>query len=132
MPDEPLQNGQNGHFKPYCPGGPGEVVSISDMALAARAERERWPLTPETRRTIHDKMLAIVQGEGSERARVAAAKVLVAADAINTRREGLASGKPESQSTTNISNTLIIQAIDAAEQDIKRLRQERADGKPTG
>jgi hypothetical protein len=48
--------------------------------------RERWPIDDDKRSKLVDILMAIAEtGEG--RNRVAAARVLVAADAVNVRRE---------------------------------------------
>jgi len=58
-----------------------------DMRLLRRAIREDWPITPEIRRLIVNQMALTAGRSEDERNRIAAAKVLVAADSINARRE---------------------------------------------
>lgn len=61
----------------------------ADAAMVRRAIREDWPLTPEIRRMIVSQMALVAGRSGDERNRIAAAKVLVAADSVNVRREAL-------------------------------------------
>ena len=59
------------------------------MAMVRRAIKEGWPITPQLRRILVDKMADVMTLADDERTQVAAAKVLIAADAINTKREAM-------------------------------------------
>lgn len=76
-----------------------------DMRLLRRAIREDWPITPEIRRLIVNQMALTAGRSEDERNRIAAAKVLVAADSINARREATdmqAEKMPPSPVTVNV------------------------------
>ena len=69
-----------------------ERLRRSDMQLVARAIRNRWPVSGKMRRRAVTKMDELLDS-GSEETAVAAAKVLLAADALNVRLEE--SDKPQ-------------------------------------
>jgi hypothetical protein len=60
-----------------------------NMALARRAIREDWPIPSDLRAMLIRQMGRIVKGNPDARNKIAAAKVLVAADAVNQRREAM-------------------------------------------
>ncbi len=66
---------------------PSELITKSEMTLVRRAVRNDWPLSDDLRRLVVTQMALIVGRAENERERIAAAKVLVAADAVNHRRE---------------------------------------------
>jgi hypothetical protein len=68
-------------------GGLGEDLSRSDVRLVARAVRQRWPIPDQVRARLVKNLALIVQESEDERAVVAAAKVLVAADVLNLEQE---------------------------------------------
>jgi hypothetical protein len=59
------------------------------MALTAQAFRRGWPLTDEIRELVVSAMAGVLVGAESDREKIAAAKVLVAADAVNCKREAI-------------------------------------------
>ena len=66
-----------------------------NMALVRRAVRNRWPVGSKLKRAVVRQMAKIAtSGEVSERDRIAASKVLVAADALNARREQAEAPQP--------------------------------------
>jgi hypothetical protein len=71
--------------------GQGDIAprtsSRRDLALERRAFREGWPITPEVRQQVVDEALNILQTARSPARRLAAARVLIAADTVNVRRE---------------------------------------------
>lgn len=60
-----------------------------NMAIARRAIRNDWPISEEVRKLVADQMASIIGNGRTERDRIAAAKVLVAADSVNQRREAM-------------------------------------------
>ena len=58
-----------------------------NMALVRFAIRAGWPISDEIRQQVVDQMALIVGQSEDERNRIAASKVLVAADSVNARRE---------------------------------------------
>ena len=59
------------------------------MLLTRRAIRSDWPIPAGARGQIVSEMVRLVFGGASDRVRIGAAKVLIAADAVNVRRESL-------------------------------------------
>lgn len=102
-----------------------------NMALVRRALREDWPISPELRRKLVDQMGMIVESPESPRDCIAAAKVLVAADSLNAKREAtdLAAEKgsePQTVVNVGVSVQQSLQAMDAREQEYVEWRNERA------
>ena len=59
--------------------------SRSELALVARAARERWPISEQTRRDLVDKLTTIALGKNQPaRTQLAAIRALIAADRLNT------------------------------------------------
>jgi len=71
-----------------------------NMALARRAFRERWPMTDERRAMLLDQMFRIVEGGPDPRNRIAAAKVIVQADAINVNQQKIDTPKESNVNLT--------------------------------
>ena len=69
--------------------GDGEArAGRGNMALLARAVRERWPITEDIRQAAVNQMLVVLlKKETDTRNKIAATKVLAAMDSINARRE---------------------------------------------
>jgi hypothetical protein len=61
--------------------------SRRDLALERRAFQEGWPITPEVRQQVVDEAINILQTAKSTARRLAAVRVLIAADSVNVRRE---------------------------------------------
>ena len=59
----------------------------SDARMVERAIREKWPITDEIRQLATQQMAITVGRSESERARVAAARVLAQFDRVNVQRE---------------------------------------------
>lgn len=73
-------------------GGQGEIVSQplrSNATLIRRAIREDWPISAEVRKAVVTQMAVTAISGANERDRIAAAKTLVAADAVNAKREAM-------------------------------------------
>jgi len=77
-----------------CGGGQGEVLASlearankADLTLIRRAISERWPIAPKDRELLVARMVLLLDASDDPRMHVAAAKVLVAADSVNARRE---------------------------------------------
>ena len=60
-----------------------------NMRLIRRAIREDWPLSPETRKLVVEQMGDVVRLGKTDRNKIGAALVLVAADGVNVKRERL-------------------------------------------
>jgi hypothetical protein len=81
--------------EPYEPneqhGGTGGVAvytTRADMRMVAKAIRERWPVTEEVRKRCVDDAVAILDdAQANHRTRIAALRLLLAADAVNVSRE---------------------------------------------
>lgn len=58
-----------------------------NMALARRAIREDWPMSAEMRTLLINQMALVVGRSPDERNKIGAARVMVAADSVNVRRE---------------------------------------------
>lgn len=87
-----LLGGQDGENK----------VSRSDMRLARRAVVNRWNISDKTRRLVVDKLSDVVR-TGISREIVAAARVLVSADALNLRQQELDKPKPSVENAVNVN-----------------------------
>lgn len=74
-----------------------------NMALVRRAIREDWPIPPELRAKLVAQMGKVLEKSEDERNQVAAAKVLVAADAINAKREGADAAAEKGDSGTQVN-----------------------------
>lgn len=78
----------NGRMNGHSQGGQGGHIR-SEMKLAEIAIRDEYPIGPEIRQKIIDKAFGILIGSESERAQLSAAKVLIAADTLNAKREAI-------------------------------------------
>jgi hypothetical protein len=79
-------------------GGQGEESAHhgrGTMAMVRRAIREEWPISPATKAAVVEQMDRIVRRTRNNRDKIAAAKVLVAADGVNVRREAVAAGESD-------------------------------------
>lgn len=101
MNNQPAEN-DGGH------GGQGELTR-GELVLVARAIRNDWPISNDVRAKLVSQMVWLMDNS-DERYQVAAAKVLVAADAINARREStdVSAEKPAAATTINIDNRSVI------------------------
>ncbi len=81
--------------KPEDAGGIGGNLFVkpenqrSDTKMIERAIRNDWPIPASTRLLIANRMSDIVGTSPEERNQIAAARVLIAADGVNVRREAL-------------------------------------------
>ena len=64
-------------------------LSKTDLILTRRAIRNDWQISADARGKIVSEMIRIVSSSASDRERIGAAKVLIAADAVNVKRESL-------------------------------------------
>lgn len=88
MPDEPTNNGGEG-------GGPDRLTR-SEMRLLERAIKQRFELTDKGRKEVPAEMEKIATGKRmSPRNKIAAARVLVAMDAVNVAQEKQDSGSDQ-------------------------------------
>jgi hypothetical protein len=92
------------------PGDQGEggrsgplIENWRDAQLVRRALREGWGLTAEERRVVVEQMLYEVEHNPEARARIAAARVLVAADAVDARREGNSVSEQSGEVAANVA-----------------------------
>ena len=72
---------------PSASGGWGEgspSMPLRDVRLAELALREMWPIPPEVRPKVIDRLLAVIDGpDSSDRAVTAASKALISASKLN-------------------------------------------------
>lgn len=112
-------------------GGEGERVSRTNVNMIRRAIRNDWPITPELREKVVTQMARIVDNGDYDRDRIAASKVLMAADSINAKRESmdLAAEKtvdPSVQVNVGVSIQSALQSIDGKEPEYQEWRREQA------
>jgi hypothetical protein len=62
-----------------------ELETIADIKLAGRAMNDDWPVSPAMRQKVFDQ-LELVLTNGDPELRVAASKVILAADLANLRK----------------------------------------------
>lgn len=104
---------QQSATQPELMYGPGGLYSgRGDMALLRRANRERWPMTEQRRAMLLDQMFSIVEQSPDARHRIAAAKVIVAADAINVNQQKVDTPK-ESNVNVNVSGGVAVGVVTA-------------------
>jgi hypothetical protein len=72
---------------------PDPRTTASDLRLAERAFRDHYPIDGATRQFVVAQALALAQKSLSPRVRLAALRVLLAADSLNERRERNADGR---------------------------------------
>ena len=66
-----------------------DLTRPGDLALIRTAIRNEYPITDDVRKLIVNQMALIVGRDDSAKMRVAAARVLVAADSVNVKREAI-------------------------------------------
>lgn len=88
-------------------GDGGLHAGKGNMALLRRAYRERWPMTDERRAMLLDQMFGIVEKSPKDRDKIAAAKVIVTADAINVNQQKIDTPK-ESNVNVNVSGGMAV------------------------
>src|SRR5262245_18984668 len=92
--------------------GVSGIISRRDLALARRAFREGWPITPEIRQEVVGRVLGILRAAKSPSRQLCAARVLIAADALNVRREAndVQESTAESTSVRDVAARLLATA----------------------
>jgi hypothetical protein len=69
--------------------GAGALEPVrQDFQPVSGSNRKRWPITDQIRQLVVDEVVRIVRTGRTPALQIAAAKVLLAADLINARREG--------------------------------------------
>lgn len=113
--------------------GSGAKISRSELALDARAARERWPITDEQRGQIVDRMLSVLlDPHANERAQTMAARCLRDLDALNVERDKLDRGAAAAGTTHNQSVIVIgNDAIPAMQAELQRRQHSRLPAPPT-
>lgn len=77
------------------PGGIGGNCFIDqrtggrDLQLVRRAIREDWPIPAGVRKLLVEELGGVLKDGEDERNKISAAKALIAADAVNARREAM-------------------------------------------
>jgi len=91
-------------------GDGGLQAGKYNMALVRRAIKNGWDVPPEIKKLVVNQMALVVGKSEDERNRVAASKVLVAADAVDARREATQAeeDKPEAASIVNVLNLTVL------------------------
>jgi len=93
-----------------------------NMALVRRAIRHNWPVSAAIKQRIVDQMETIATAGESERDRIAAAKVLVAADGKNLDRAKILLGIDDGpEINVQVNNVVTVAAI--AERDDAELER---------
>lgn len=83
-----------------------EPVSESDLQQVESVVRNDWPLSPDIRQELIDQMVGILRTSDDPKNQIAAARVLLAVDALNQRtRASLSSVRPDNSAGrgTNIA-----------------------------
>lgn len=84
----------------------------ADLRMLRTAIKNRWPISKSLRGLAIEKIKEILSsGDSSETAQIAAIKVLIAADALNARREEGAA-KKDSAVNINIGGESKVQVIE--------------------
>lgn len=85
-----FENGDDHSDEPSPPGVLGDGAlqpGKYNLALVRRAIREDWPIPAETRKLLVDQLAKVIGESKKERNKIAASRVLVAADSVNVKRE---------------------------------------------
>lgn len=98
-----------------------QLETVADIKLAGRAINEDWPVSTEHRKFLIEEMISIARG-GDPELSIAAAKVVLAADALNTKKQ------EAEQKRLNAENARKLQLIELA----VKLGIARHDGEPAG
>jgi hypothetical protein len=109
---------------------------LAALRLTERAFRERWFLGNEERREVVEQLLSDALTAESPRVRVAAARVLVAADAVNAARDRTAVSERQGDARLRLDALLahpqVRQALaEAARQQIRAGTAPQAPGPGT-
>jgi hypothetical protein len=103
---------------------------LTDLRMLGKAIKQRWPMLEEYREAILKTMIRItIDPESTNRERVAAAKVLVAAESQNQKDEHLTAVQSDRNRFLEVAQQL---GIDA---DFRLISEERAtpdNGSPNG
>lgn len=95
---------------------------LTDLRMLGKAIKQRWPMLEEYREAILKTMIRItIDPESTNRERVAAAKVLVAAESQNQKDEHFTSVQSDRNRFLEVARKL---GIDA---DFRLIAEERAD-----
>lgn len=113
--------------------GRGEVYGRrADLRLARKAMRQDWPITPDIRERVVAAALGIMSNPavGSQR-QLAAARLLVAADSVNARRE--ATAVTERQGEVSAATQVLRAALASPEarQALASLSESASDQAPS-
>ena len=95
-----------------------------DVALLAKAIRERWPIPAANRTKLQDYLMQILAEGKNERARVSAAKVIVDTDWLNLESEKFEAGKASQEESGDTTKS----SVDALGQFAAILRSQEVDG----
>lgn len=77
-------------------------LTRSDLVMVQAAIREGYPIDDALRESIVVNARQVMEGKPSDRTRIAAMRVLLAADQLNVARERLASEERRPQSVVNV------------------------------
>ena len=72
--------------EPISYRGPG-AVRRRELNLVRRAIKERWPIAPDDRLAILDRLVNVVKNTEDDRSAVAAARAVIAADSLSLAEE---------------------------------------------
>lgn len=100
-----------------------------NMAIARKAIREKWPITDQIRQLVINQMALVVGKSEDERNRIAASKVLVAADSVNTRREEI---ETPQQHEHHVHGAVVVEDLRMKILNDRNLLEQLRDIYPTG
>ncbi|WP_146675275.1 hypothetical protein [Pirellula sp. SH-Sr6A] len=85
-----------------------DINTVADVRLAGRAINDEWPVTPEIRKKVIDRLVYLQEFGEKHSVQVAAAKALQSADQINIKK------RAEEQRRLDAEHTRKLQLLDAA------------------
>jgi hypothetical protein len=90
-----------------------------NMRLIGRAIREGWKISQKRKAMIVSQMAAVVERSEEERNQIGAARVLVAADGVNVKREALEQAS-DNPSTTQVNVAVGVTVQQVMQEELKR------------
>ncbi len=85
-----------------------DINTVADVRLAGRAINDEWPVTPEIRQQVVDRLVYLQEFAEKESVQIAAANALQAADALNIKKRAAEQRRLEAEHTRKV------QLLDAA------------------
>lgn len=85
-----------------------DINTVADVRLAGRAINDEWPVTPEVRKKVVDRLVYLQEFGEKHSVQVAAAKALQSADQINMKK------RAEEQRRIEAEHARKLQLLEAA------------------